>query len=226
MRKSIVSVGSSTFTGGRATGFSGSAMVSPMSTESRPTRAQMSPACTSSVSTRPRPANRRSFEDPRGRFLLEDARRAVVQGGPLDIILSEPSNPWISGVASLFTVEFYERARNRLVDGGVFGQWVHLYEIEDELILSILAAIDQTFPEWSAYLTSAADMIIVAGKGSLAQPDWRVVEYPGIQEDLAHAPPITPGVFESLFLFDHTTMRPLLRSVRPMQKKYWRSFRR
>jgi spermidine synthase len=161
------------------------------------------------------PANRRSFEDPRARFLLEDARRAVVQGEPLDLILSEPSNPWISGVASLFTVEFYERARNRLVDGGVFGQWVHLYEIEDRLILSILAAIDRTFPEWSAYLTSAADMIIVAGKGSLAQPDWRVAEFPGIQEDLGHAPPIAPGVFESLFLFDHRTMRPLLQRLQP-----------
>ena len=156
------------------------------------------------------PANRRSFDDPRARFLLEDARRAVVQGEPLDIILSEPSNPWISGVASLFTVEFYERVRERLADGGVFGQWVHLYEMEDGLILSILAAIDRVFPEWTAYLTSAADMVVVAGKGSIPAPDWRVAEFPGILQDLAHAPPMAAGVLESLLLFDHRLMGPLL----------------
>jgi hypothetical protein len=161
------------------------------------------------------PANRRSFEDPRGRFLLEDARRAIVQGEPLDIILSEPSNPWISGVASLFTVEFYERARARLAPGGVFGQWVHLYEIEDEIVLTILAAIDRTFPQWTAYLTSAADMMVIAAKDELPMPDWRVAEFPGIQQDLAHAPPLTPGVLESLFLFDDRTMGPLLARWEP-----------
>ena len=156
------------------------------------------------------PANRRSFDDPRGRFLLQDARRAVVQGEPLDIILSEPSNPWISGVASLFTVEFYERVRDRLSDGGVFGQWVHLYEIEDEIVLTILAAFQRTFPEWTAYLTSAADMLVVASRGPLPRPDWQVAEFAGIRQDLAHAPPLTAGMLESLLLFDHRTLGPLL----------------
>ena len=156
------------------------------------------------------PANHRSFNDPRGRFLLEDARRAVVQGEPLDIILSEPSNPWISGVASLFTVEFYRRVHDRLAEGGVFGQWVHLYEIEDEVVLTILAALHRTFPEWTAYLTSAADMLVVASKGPLPRPDWQVTEFAGIQQDLAHAPPLTPGMLESLLLFDHRTLGPLL----------------
>ena len=113
------------------------------------------------------PANPRPFDDPRARFLLEDARRAMAQGGePLDLVFSGPSNPWVSGVASLFTVQFYEMVRERLADGGVFGQWVHLYEMQDELVLSVLAGIDRTFPDWSAWLVSAADILVVAGEAT------------------------------------------------------------
>ena len=51
-----------------------------------------------------------------------------------DLILSEPSNPWVSGVSGLFTDEFYARVRRYLAPGGVFGQWLHLYEIDDPLV--------------------------------------------------------------------------------------------
>jgi len=157
------------------------------------------------------PANSRPFDDPRARFLLEDARRAMAQGGePLDLIFSGPSNPWVSGVASLFTVQFYEMVRDRLADGGVFGQWVHLYEMQDELVLSVLAGIDRTFPDWSAWLVSAADILIVAGKQPIPSPDWSVVQLPGIKADLGLAPELTGGALESLLLFDHQTLGPLL----------------
>ena len=157
------------------------------------------------------PANPRPFDDPRARFLLEDARRAMAQGGePLDLVFSGPSNPWVSGVASLFTVQFYEMVRERLADGGVFGQWVHLYEMQDELVLSVLAGLDRTFPDWSAWLVSAADILVVAGKQPLPAPDWSVAQLPGIKADLGLAPDLTAGALESLLLFDHQTLGPLL----------------
>ena len=162
------------------------------------------------------PANRRTFEDPRSRFLLQDARRALAEGGePLDLVFSGPSNPWVSGVASLFTVQFYQMVFGRLSDSGVFGQWIHLYEMEDELVLSILAGIDQTFPDWNAYLVSAADILVVAGKQPIPEPDWSVVQLPGIAADLSVAPPLTAGALGSLLLFDHRTMGPLLEGMRP-----------
>ena len=157
------------------------------------------------------PANPRPFDDPRARFLLEDARRAMAQGGePLDLVFSGPSNPWVSGVASMFTVQFYEMVRERLADGGVFGQWVHLYEMQDELVLSVLAGIDRTFPDWSAWLVSAADILVVAGKQPLPAPDWSVAQLPGIKADLGLAPELTAGALESLLLFNHQTLGPLL----------------
>jgi spermidine synthase len=157
------------------------------------------------------PANRRPFEDARASFLFEDARTALAGGGPpLDLVFSEPSNPWVSGVASLFTVQFYERVRARLSEDGVFGQWFHLYEIEDDLVLSVLAAIDQSFPEWSAWLVGATDILIVAGKHRLSDPDFSVVREAGIRADLSMAPLPTAGQLESLRLFDAEVFRPLL----------------
>ncbi|MGW8267594.1 MAG: spermidine synthase, partial [Longimicrobiales bacterium] len=106
------------------------------------------------------PATEKVFLDPRSTFVVDDAKSLLAQGGePLDLILSEPSNPWVSGVSSLFTTEFYARVRERLAPGGVFGQWVHLYEISDDLVLSILAAVHQTFPSYQIFLVHAADMV-------------------------------------------------------------------
>ncbi len=161
------------------------------------------------------PANRRGFGDPRSRFLLDDARSALAGAGErFDLIFSEPSNPWVSGVASLFTVEFYERVRERLAPGGVFGQWIHMYEMEDELILAVLAAIDRTFADWSVWAVGTADVLIVAGAGPLAEPDWSVVRMPDIAADLAHAPLPTPGTLAPLLLLEAAVARPLVRGWR------------
>ena len=61
------------------------------------------------------------------------------------MIISEPSNPWVSGVSGLFTTEFYSRVRSYLIHDGVFGQWIHVYELDDALVLSVLAALHQNF---------------------------------------------------------------------------------
>ena len=54
------------------------------------------------------PANRRVFDDPRSTFAIDDARSYFAsQGETYDLILSEPSNPWVAGVSGLFTTEFY-----------------------------------------------------------------------------------------------------------------------
>src|SRR5581483_9178195 len=85
------------------------------------------------------PANRRVFDDPRSRIVIDDAKSFFASSGQrYDIILSEPSNPWVSGVSGLFTTEFYARVRRYLSDDGVFGQWLHLYELNDGLVLSVL----------------------------------------------------------------------------------------
>src|SRR5688500_7954271 len=93
------------------------------------------------------PSNKRVYDDPRSKFVIDDAKAYFSAGGrKFDIILSEPSNPWVSGVSNLFTTEFYARVKTHLADDGVFAQWLHLYEISDDLVLNVLAALHENFP--------------------------------------------------------------------------------
>ncbi len=158
------------------------------------------------------PATERVFQDPRSRFVVEDAKSFLAMGDdPLDLILSEPSNPWVSGVSSLFSHEFYTRVRERLAPGGVFGQWLHLYEISDALVLSVLGALHRSFPDYQAYMVHSADLLIVASRDpDMASPDWSVFRFPEVASDLARTHPFTPELLEASRFLNREALAPLL----------------
>jgi len=158
------------------------------------------------------PANRRVFDDPRSRVVIDDAKSFFASGRRrYDVIISEPSNPWVSGVSGLFTVEFYQRVRSYMSEDGVFGQWLHLYEISDDLVLSVLSAIHQSFPSYQIFQTSGGDILIVASnRPSLPRPDWSVFNFPLVATDLHHAVPFTPVSLESSRILDRAALAPLL----------------
>ena len=61
------------------------------------------------------PRNSSAFADPRGSILIDDAKTFFsTRNRRYDILVSEPSNPWVSGVSGLFTREFYRRIRGHL----------------------------------------------------------------------------------------------------------------
>jgi hypothetical protein len=158
------------------------------------------------------PANRRVFDDPRSVIVYDDAKSYFAASGErFDFIISEPSNPWVSGVASLFSTEFYERVSQYLTEDGVFGQWLHLYEIDDGLVLSVLAAIHHHFPSYAVYQTWNADILIVASNAPrLPEPDWTVFESSGVRESLCHVFPLTPRMLGATRLLDRRALAPLL----------------
>ena len=158
------------------------------------------------------PANHRVFDDTRATFALDDAKSYFAASGRrFDLILSEPSNPWVSGVSGLFTTEFYRRVRTHLTERGVFGQWLHLYELDDALATMVLAALDQNFPSYEIFFTSNADILIVASNAPvLPAPDWRVVDFPGLTEDLRRTIPLTPEALEATRLAGRQLLHPYL----------------
>jgi hypothetical protein len=158
------------------------------------------------------PANRRVFDDPRSRFIIDDARSYFAGSGKtFDLILSEPSNPWVSGVSGLFTTEFYASVAQHLSERGVFGQWIHLYESNDALLLGILAALHENFASYAIYATAPYDVIVVAGNQPvLPTPDWGVVRSDGTAADLAGVLPLTSQTLTALRLADRATFAPLL----------------
>ena len=157
------------------------------------------------------PVNRRVFDDARSHFVNADARTFFTAPARYDLVLSEPSNPWVSGVSSLFTQEFYRRASGRLTRHGVFVQWLQLYETNDALLLDILAAVHQSFGSYVLYYTGAVDAVIVASNDSvMPAPDWSVVSWPLLAADLADFVPFTPQSLNALRFADRAVFAPLL----------------
>ncbi len=158
------------------------------------------------------PANRRVFDDPRSRFVHDDARSFfAATNRKFDLILSEPSNPWVSGVSGLFTDEFYQRIRTYLTPDGVFGQWLHLYEIDDGLVLSVIRAVHRNFPSYDIFLTADVDILIVASnQAQLPAPDWSVLRLPDIARDLGRFYRLTPEALDGTHLVSRAALAPLI----------------
>jgi len=111
-------------------------------------------------------ANRKVLENPRLRLVVGDARQhALATRDRYDVIISEPSNPWMAGVSALFTREFFERVRERLSPGGVFCQWGHLYNMGEADLATLLATFRDVFPKGRVFVISEADILIVGGDG-------------------------------------------------------------
>lgn len=105
----------------------------------------------------------RLFRDRRTRVHFEDAKSFFARRGErYDVIVSEPSNPWVSGVASLFTREFYADTVRYLEPGGLFVQWLQFYELNDRLLASMFGAMDAVFADYEVYQAGAGDLVVLA----------------------------------------------------------------
>jgi predicted membrane-bound spermidine synthase len=168
------------------------------------------------------PANRRVFDDPRHSFVIDDAKSVFAASRQkFDLILSEPSNPWVSGVSGLFTDEFYQRVKSSMAPNGVLGQWLQAYETSDLLVLSVLAAVHRNFPYYVVHAASGADLLIIASQQPLTSPDWSVVNAPGVQEDLKRNYPLTPLAFEATRIADRASLAPLLDTWQTVNSDYY-----
>jgi len=108
--------------------------------------------------------------------VLDDGR-SHVQGsaGGWDLILSQPTNPWIAGVANLFTEEFYATARAKLSRGGLFAQWIQAYAFTPSDFALVLRTLTRVFPRCVLLRVSEYDFLVVAGERSVS-PDAAAIE--------------------------------------------------
>lgn len=110
--------------------------------------------------------------DPRSEIIIRDARNYLETTDHLyDVITSEPSYPLSTHVSHLFTKEFYELAKSRLSDEGVFCQWVPRYLLTDEDTLMMLKTFQQSFPQvylWGSNegQDEAVDMLLIGVNGT------------------------------------------------------------
>jgi spermidine synthase len=91
----------------------------------------------------------------------------LLSGRRYDVIISEPSNPWMAGVSGLFTREFFELARGRLAPGGLFCQWAHIYNMSETDLKTIVGSFTDAFDSAALFLLSESDILLLGAKESL-----------------------------------------------------------
>jgi spermidine synthase len=140
--------------------------------------------------------NLQPLRNPRCRLIIEDAKTALrYEPKQYDVIISEPTNPWIAGVAGLFSVEFYRSVRARLRPGGVFAQWMPCYKTSDRTMAVTVATLLRSFPYVDVFQTMPSDFLFIAGDRPLGvDPDRLAARLarPETAADLARIHAVNP----------------------------------
>lgn len=156
--------------------------------------------------------NRRALTDPRVNLHVEDGRDLLqVHSRDYDVIVSQPSNPWQAGNANLFTREFYQAVAGNLAAGGVFSQWIGLYDITTENLQIATRTLTEVFPYTMTFRVNA-DLIMLASLAPLNYDYRNVAGYfmqQPIRELLAPFNIATPGdlLARHFFLNDENLRR-------------------
>ena len=109
--------------------------------------------------------NNRPLDDPRLRMIANDGRNFIyTTSEKFDVIISEPSNPWLTGVANLFTLEFFKRGAERLKDDGMFCQWLQIYEMAPEDVRTLIATFHAAFPHVYIFRGAEGDIMLLGSK--------------------------------------------------------------
>ncbi len=124
--------------------------------------------------------NNRPLEDKRLRMISNDGRNFIfTTNEKFDVIVSEPSNPWLTGIANLFTLEYFKRGAERLTDDGVFCQWLQIYEMHPEDVKTLVATFKAAFPNVYLFRGAEGDLMLLGSKNT------RKLDLPGINTHFA-----------------------------------------
>jgi len=151
---------------------------------------------------------------PKTNLILADARNYLLASPKkYDVIISEPSHSWVTGVSNLFTREFLQLANDRLHENGILVQWYHLYGVDQGSVKALLRAVSEVFPHFTLWGKLGGDLLIVSSNEPLSldyQEHRSLFNDAKIEADLSRI-----GIQSMEQLFSHLLMssaeaRPLL----------------
>ncbi len=128
---------------------------------------------------------------------------------PYDIIVSEPTNPWVVGVENLFTPYFYNLTKSSLNPGGILAQWMHTSLSDRTILNTIFNNLLQVFPYAEVYEVRQDNLIILASD----RPLKPLMQTRRVKES------ITQRIFQKSNFKEDNTYR-LLRKFNTVQLKY------
>lgn len=155
------------------------------------------------------PWNHDALADPRVRLIGNDARNQLVltPPGTYDLVVAEPSNPWLTGVANLFTREFFVMGQGRLAPGGIWAQWVQMYGMDARDLQSVIRTFCEVYPHVLLFSTIRdADLVMLGSNEPITMSaelaDRLVKKNVGVESELAAVGVIDAYDLLSHYLFD------------------------
>jgi spermidine synthase len=158
--------------------------------------------------------NNHPLNDPRLHLIIDDARTYLrVTPMRYDMIVSEPSHPWVPGVANLFTREFFQLGRDRLNEDGIFVQWLQIYQLSTDSLRSVLATFHETFPHVQVFRVEGAwkgkDLLLVGSKTPLTLDHIKErISDPRIAAELARVNIKSEADVRAWYVCDETKLGP------------------
>ncbi|MBU4414038.1 MAG: fused MFS/spermidine synthase [Proteobacteria bacterium] len=150
--------------------------------------------------------NHNVLKDPRLNLIIADGRNYLLATRKrYDIIVSEPSNPWIAGISSLFTREHYELCKSRLNRDGIMVQWAHTYSMSEQDFKMIINTFRSVFPHCQVWFSTKDDILLI-GKHNEIKIDYqilseRMARFPQIRADLKNLSlNLPPSIFSCYLL--------------------------
>jgi spermidine synthase len=160
-------------------------------------------------------------QHPKVRVIYDDARSYLLTTrARYDVVISEPSNPWMAGIANLFSRDYYLRAKRQLKPGGVFGQWLQLYRIDSPSVAMILRTMLESFKHVQLWFSDPHDVILVGSDDPIRLEHQRVASaYQRDQRLRQHMAVWGPGPqaehFYGSFLLDRSGIEKIVERTRP-----------
>jgi spermidine synthase len=115
------------------------------------------------------PVNHDALGNPKLNLIIGDGRELLLTSRQrYDLVVSEPSNPYRAGIATLFTREYYEAIARKLNRGGLFAQWVQAYDMDARTIRIFYATLSSIFGHIETWQTQSGDLLLIASKESVS----------------------------------------------------------
>ncbi len=164
--------------------------------------------------------NNYALQDPRVKLIVGDGRNHISFGSKkYDVIISEPSNPWISGVSNLFSQENYRSALDKLNPDGIYCQWFHAYQMSKEDYVMIMNTFASVFPQVNLFKVGGSDYFMLGSKKKISfdyQKMMQLIESNSyIKTDLKYFSEHAENFILGAFLLSDRDLRMALSKERP-----------
>jgi spermidine synthase len=108
------------------------------------------------------------YSDPRASIVADDARHYLAtHEHTYDVIVGDLFVPWRSGVGNLYSQEHFEVVRSRLRPGGLFAQWIPLYQMsqfEVAVVAKTLASVFGEIEVWRCEFQAKQSILALVGR--------------------------------------------------------------